>query len=293
MRILYIPLDYHRHKEDDRFFGDLLRAFQNQCECIIYDGNIDNAIAFKPTHVFYQGSLTIEDIIKIKTATKCKWTTWTGDVRYAPMQYLMDLKEVTDQYYFPFSGELLRTYSRLLGKTCVYIYEPFQDWRYKTPKQMTEGRISFVGNVYETLPGGTERIEISKYIGKHCSELVCYGSGFDWSIKNCDVPDLYNDSYLVIADNNWNDIEGYFTPRNLGAMAAGSCCLMRTFPGIEEHFENWKHCVYYRHKYELLDIITFLKVNPEVRNRIAIKGHELATTKYSMNNFVKQFIAQL
>lgn len=293
MKILYTPLDYHRHSEDDRLFGDMLRAFQKQSQCVIYNGNITEAINFKPDSVFYQGSLSKEDCIKIKTETKCKWTTWTGDVRYAPLQYLVEAAEFTDKYFFPFSGDLLKTYRKLLDRECNFIFEPLQNWRFRSANQINSGDITFVGNRYEHLPGGIERAEL-KDLSEKIRQLKCYGSGYSLGqINNYDVPMLYNNSYAVIAENNWSDIEDYFTPRNLGAMAAGSCCLMKVFPGIENHFENWKHCIYYRHQYELIDIINFINANPEVRNRIAKSGYELVKKKYSMDNFVKQYISQL
>src|SRR5687768_5422335 len=109
MKILLIPLDFHKHKDEPLLFGDLLRAFSVEHKAAIYT-TLEHAIAFKPDMVFYQGSLTVEACTKIKKETKCKFTMWTGDVRYAPMQSLVEMKDVVDQYYLPFSGELLKTY---------------------------------------------------------------------------------------------------------------------------------------------------------------------------------------
>ncbi|MES2395661.1 MAG: glycosyltransferase [Bacteroidota bacterium] len=297
MKILYIPLDYHRHSEDDRFFGDMLRAFQRHSEAIIYT-NIDNAIAFKPDVVFYHGSLSKEDCIKIKLATGCKWTMWTGDARYAPIKCLVDAMEFTDQYYLPFKGEMKDRFAILLGKPCSFIWEKFSDWKFREPKEMNGGTISFVGNVYDSLPGGEERVDLMNFCNRNIPDCLFYGSlpgspNNKGGIHHNSVPDLYNNSFAVIVENNIHDIEGYFTPRNIMGLASGSCCLMKVFPGIEEHFENWKHCIYYRHKHELLDIVHYLRDKPEMRNKIAVAGHKLAKKKYTMDNFVKQYISQL
>lgn len=298
MKILLIPLDYHRHKEDDRFFGDMLRAFQKQSDARIYDGNIRTLIDWKPNVVFYQGSLSREECIEIKKQTGCKWTTWTGDCKYAPADYLIQAAEWTDQFYFPFSGEMLNRYSRLLGKPCVFQWEYMQDWKFREPKNMQNGRVTFVGNKYDHLPGGKQRKELMEFCWKHIPDCTFYGNLdqmpiYGGQIPHNTVPALYNDSYIVIAENNMHDIESYFTPRNLMGMAAGSCTLMRWFPAIDDFFDNWKHCVIYKHKYELLDIINFLRDSPETRNRIAVGGYEHAKRNFCMDQFAKQYISKL
>ena len=292
MKVLLIPLDYHRHTEDDMLFGDMLRAFQKQSEAIMYDGNTDNAISFKPDVIFFQGSVSVDDLQKIKSATGCKITMWTGDTRYAPQQSLMDYRNVIDIYLLPFSGETSNNFSKMLNKPCQFIFEPIQDWRFVPPKEMSDGRIVFVGNHYETAPAGETRTEIINFLKQHTANFEAYGSiaNSNGSINYTLVPQLYNDSFIVIAENNWHDIEDYFTPRNLTAMSAGSCCLMRRFDGIEKHFSNFENCFFYRHKYELLDIVCFLKNNPSYRNAIAHKAYATAKEKYSLDVWVGDFI---
>lgn len=288
MKILLIPLDFHKHS-DDRMFGDMLRAFGKNNEAQMFE-NIQSAVHFAPDVIFYQGGLTSIDCQILKAHTDSYWVTWTGDVRYAPMEHLMNCRSFTDLFLLPFTGKLLKTYYKLLGVPCRFIFEPFQNWKFIAPKEMQSGRITFVGNIYDTVPGGEQRKEIIPFLSKHFNEVQAYGSGFNEPMDNFKVPELYNNSFAVICDNNWKDIPGYFTPRNLNAMSAGSCALMRIFPDIEKQFENWEHCIYYRHKYELLDIISFLKQNPEQRNRIAKSGYEHARKNFTFDNFVTNFI---
>ena len=65
---------------------------------------------------------------------------------------------------------------------------------------------------------------------------------------------------------------------------------MRKFDGIEKHFENFKNCFYYRSRYELFDIICFLKNNPSYRNTIAKNAYMTAREKYSLDVWVRDFI---
>ena len=84
-------------------------------------------------------------------------------------------------------------------------------------------------------------------------------------------------------------LDGYFTHRNLIALASGSCVLMKHFPGIEQFFTNWEHCVFYKTNYELLDIIEFLKREPSIRNKIAKNGNSYVRQNYLNSNFAYNF----
>lgn len=294
MRFLLIPLDSYKHQTDDRMFGDMFRAFNKDIkdEAMMYNDDVQEAIIFKPDVVFYQGGVNRDICEAIKLATDSYWVTWTGDVRYAPMEHLVLCKDFTDLFLLPFTGNMLKRYYRCLGVPCRFIWEPFQNWKFIEPKQMNEGKITFVGNKYNTVPGGEERGNIVPFLKQFFPEFEAYGSGWDKEpIDNFSVPQLYNDSYAVICDNNWNDIASYFTPRNLNAMSAGSCAVMRYFPNIEQFFKNYEHCIYYKHKYELLDVLSFLKNSPDIRNKIARQGYDHAKKNFTFDNFVEQFKA--
>lgn len=287
MKILLIPQGFNKPE----LFIDLLLAFQKKGEAKIHD-NLEDSINFKPDLVFYQSGLTNDECIRLKLETGCKFTMWTGDCRYAPMQSLVDLKDIVDQYFLPFTSTLKGTFQNLLGKKCSYIFEPIQNWRFIPPIEKNDGYIAFVGNHYDHFAGGKERQRILGFIEKYGGETMFYGSPYS-HVENTTVPTVYNNAFAVICENNMSDIDGYFTPRNLGAMAAGSCALMKVFPGIEKYFSNWVHCVYYRHEYELLDVIDFLRRNPEVRNKIAGQGYQYVSANFSNDEFVSEYLRQL
>jgi hypothetical protein len=194
----------------------------------------------------------------------------------------MEMRDVVDHFIVPFSGDVALNYQRILQRPVHFLWEPIQDWRFRRPKEMNSGPIVFVGNQYEHLPGNEIRSELCTFIKSRVPELELYGNiaGSKGEIPYTNVPDLYNNAYIVICENNHHDVDNYFTPRNIGAMAAGSCSLHRTFPGIDKVFEGLDLGYHYNHKYELLQAINFLKHNPEIRNRIAVSSH-----KYARNNF--------
>ena len=291
-KLLYIPLDYQRHESDDTLFGDLLRAFEKKFEARIFT-TMSDAIEFNPEIVFFQGSLVPEDLLGLKRKTGAKIVMWTGDCRYAPTNSLMDYRFVVDQYLLPFKGDLLFDYKHFLKKPCNYIFEPIQNWRFKEPKELKGGRVVFVGNHYGNFEGGESRTELIKYLNIHLKDGIdVYGNiGGSRGERNYkDVPDIYNSAYIVICENNIHDVEGYFTPRNIGAMAAGSLPLMRFFNGADKIFCHLFDSLLYRTKYEMLDYIMLLKNNPEIRNSIARAAHIRATLNFSVDSFVDEFI---
>lgn len=289
-RVLLIPLDYHRHTEG--LFDDMIKAFKENCYAMMYNGSMMEAVDFAPDVIFFQGSLSPRECADLKERTKALFTMWTGDARYVPPKSFMDYKDIVDLFLVPFSGDVLDIYSRILGKPCKFIWEPIQDWRFKEPIPLSTGYSCFVGNEYETLPGGIQRVRLIKHLLSQNIDLKIYGSIVNslGPLDYREVPDAYNKMYVVLAENNHDDLQDYFTPRNIGAMAAGSCVLHRVFPGIENHFQNGVHGLYYRNEYEAAQQITFLNDNPEYRNMLAQNGYKLACEKFSYKAWVAQYL---
>lgn len=289
--LLYIPLDYNRQASDNSVFGSIIDGFNTEFNTSIFT-NIDEALLFKPDIILVNGNaITPEECLLLKTATCAFFTVWVGDVRYAPLSEAMNKIDIADLYLFPFNGDHLKSFSKILNTPCEFAFEHFDDMVVREVKELYSGKVVFVGNTYDHFPGGDERISIAKFIGKYVPELEMYGSfpPIDnitrGQIDFSEVPDLYNNSYLTIAHNNRSDIDGYFTHRNLIALASGSCVLMKHFPGIEQFFTNWEHCVFYKTNYELLDIIEFLKREPSIRNKIAKNGNSYVRQHYLNSNF--------
>jgi len=287
MRILLIPIDPLLTDEH----ADLLRAFNENHRAELYL-NVEHAVEFKPDLVFYQAGASVEDCMKIKEATGAVFVAWTGDCRYYPMQWLMDARELVDLYLLPFTGQVLERHKIILGKPCEFHWEYMQNWRYRDFKAMDSGRVIFIGNVNHSIPGGHDRQELINFLDDRVPEFEAWGSAENTNgmLPIKEMPDYYHDSYIVIAENNFHDVESYFTPRNMSGMAAGSCTLMREFPGIRDYFENIYDCLFYQHKYELLDAIQFLQANPDIRNKIALYIRTVLEKEFGMTAWVDQFI---
>lgn len=295
-RLLMIPMDYHLHEGDPGYFRDMELALGRQYNALVYDGGLEEAIQWKPSVIFFQSSMTPENCERLKRETGAYFVMWSGDAARLPAEQFFRYKNTVDLYLLPFSGAQLQTYQRLLGIPCEFIWEPIQDWRYKLNEQMDGGTVVFVGNIYGHMPGGKSRPELIETMINRGIKVEVAGTGYpDYlsftvhSFPVRETPQLYNQAYAVLCENNYWDMDDYFTPRNLGAMAAGSCPLMREFPGIEKFFTNMQDCVYYRDELSLLEVLDFLYKHPRIRNKIAENAFKRAHDHFSMRNWADEF----
>lgn len=297
MKILYIPMDYHRHVEDPMLFQDILDGLNTVAEARIFTGETGVG-SFRPDVVIMQPQETLPPT-KVRRLKENwgnpLWLFYTGDCGYAPPLGLTAYKAVANGYLVPFSGRLLDIYQRLLGKPCHFLWESIQNWRFIPNRNLTPDHpITFVGNVYSNLPGGKERLEIIDFLRDHVHSSILpmgSGEGFIGPIDYKAVPDMYNNAYITICENNYWNAEDYFTPRNLGAMSAGSCALMKWFPGIEKFFPNLSSCIWYHDKYELLQWIQYLQQNPDFRNHIAESGYKRAAAAFTTKHWAENLLS--
>src|SRR3990167_20453 len=160
MKILYIPLDFYRHTKSPELFTDLVNALKGE----IYQSK-EQAVAYSPDIILFHGGLTPRELFDLKSdLNNIPVLMWTGDCRYVPQESLMIFKDVVDMFLLPFDGDAKNRYSDVLGKPCHFIWEPIQNWRFKEWKEMISGPVTFVGNLYENLPGGETRSEIFSFI---------------------------------------------------------------------------------------------------------------------------------
>jgi hypothetical protein len=288
-KALFIPVDYHKTE----IFNYPLSCFNSSlCETKLFT-TVEDAIAYSPDIIFLaEGALPPEDCKKIKGDAVL--ILRAGDVRYTPYGSLMKYIGIADLCLVGFEGYLSKIYSRLLNMPCYRLWEPVsKDILLPPIVSGFQNEAVFVGNYYSHLPGGTERVDTLKFIDGNNIKIdiygnmpICSSTGNHGSIEYNDVFDLYNKSFTVIAEHNYTDVDGCLNPRILMALASGSCCVARYFPQCECLFKNWEDIIFYRHKYELLDILNFLRKNAHIRNEIAGKGQETYRQKYSYANYV-------
>jgi len=270
MKLLYIP---HPGGIDK----DLQAAFEKKFTTRTYT-DIENAIDFKPEIVYIQsGSLPVSKLVKLRAETGCRIAQWAGD--YRPE----GLPEV--KIYQPFCDF---TFTADVGVYDFYTYflaHPIAMWQFLPVHDKADGVI-FIGHDYDHLPGAKERRQLVQML-KHRGDFTVYGSDNAPDVPYRDIPKVYNRHAYGIAANIYYDGPHWFGNRPLMIMAAGSCCLMREFPGWEHYFIDGTNCLIYRNNSEVEGIIN--DTADWYREEIAWAGQQLVLDNFTYTYFVGNF----
>lgn len=285
-KLLFIPLDWHKKTAQIDFYNGL----QTQFDCTYYSGANSDLMRNKPDIILIMsGAISLEELGALKKLTGATIAQWTGDARPEPLEIVTRHKSVVDKTFLACGLGQQKEYEKLLGHPVFWLQHA--GTMFVEPNEMQTGGIAFVGNYYDQFEGGAERNKLCYDLDVlYDEDFFCYGSWGD-SRGQCaydDTPWIYNNAYISISANIFNDIEGYWSNRPYDILAAGSCCMMRYVPSIEKHFTDMEHCVYYRSNGEALDKIKWLLDNPDERNRIAKAGFEHCKANHTYLNRARE-----
>lgn len=276
-KLLFIPMDYQYKPHMDYFY-----SFSKYYDCLYYTDQAE-AVEFSPEVVFTQSSAIPADKLKeIKDKSKAFIIQWTGDCREELLSEVLAYKGICDLTLLAAGIAQKELYEKALGHPVSYLQHGVEQSQFIPVKtDLVDKKVVFIGNAYSQFPGGVERNDLCAILSKKFPNFEVWGNGFNLpeyrnpnSIPYLETFNLYNNSYIGISANIFNDKEGYFSNRPLDIMASGSCCLMRHVPNIEKIFKNLEHCVIYKTPEEAISEIEFLMDNPDVRNRIAKAGQD-------------------
>ncbi len=291
-KLLFIPLDYSYNP-----YQELLQCFKEKFDTMYYTDQ-QSALDFKPDFIFAQSSaLEPDKLMEIRLASKSFVMQWSGDCRVDLLPEVVAYKDVCDVTLLAVGVAHKEMYEAVLQHPVRYMQHTVSMTQFVVPKQLDNGKIVFIGNNYNHFPGAAERSKLCEILTTEFENFEVWGNGFN--TKEYRNPDsiaweksqfLYNDSYIGISANIFNDYEGYWSDRPLHIMAAGCCCLMRYVPKLEHYFKDMVHCVFYKSNEEAIDKIKYLMANPDVRNQIALEGQKEILKHHTNNYRVQQII---
>lgn len=284
--LLFIPLDWHKRNVQMPFFEGLQTIF----DCYYFTGS--NAESTKKRDYIYcqAGALPPMELYAIKKRSGAKVFVWTGDCRPDLLPEVLQYKGVTDRTFLACGIGQQKEYERALESPVFWLQHAAH--MFLEPQEISDRTaIAFVGNYYDQFPGGAERNKLCYDLDvKYEEDFYCYGS---WSesrgkVPYDDVPWIYNNAFVSISANIFNDIEGYWSNRPYDILAAGGCCLMRYVPGYERHFTDMEDVLVYRWNEEAMELIEWLLANPDERNRIAKNGYKNCLANHTNANRAKE-----
>jgi glycosyltransferase involved in cell wall biosynthesis len=290
-KLLFIPLHWEHGAQSD-LFDELKEFFEVRYlakQMYSYD-SFD--------YIYFQfGALNRESLENLKSNYGAKVIGWTGDCREELMPNVLEYKGVVDLCLLSSGIAQKEMYEEVMGCPIGYLQHPFFSHQIREPKELVSGSIVFIGNNYDHFPGAIERSEMCKVLSSVYTQFEVVGNGFNLpgynNQRSCSfekTSDIYNEAYISISSNIYNDKEGYWSCRTTDIMAAGSCCFTRYVPNLEKYFKDGEHCIFFANNSELIEKINYICAHPEIRNRIAKAGHEEALKNHSCRARVEEII---
>jgi len=241
-----------------------------------------------------QNNLSL-DILKDLQARVKFMTQFTGDIREVVPREFYQRKEYFDLTYIASKGQI-PIYEKVCGKVkyMPIAVDPVEVIPTKQIPLSNSPKIVFIGNNYVGFPQSQERLDLCRVLTEHFPNFGVLGIGWPSSVRGfgaCPVKEQgnwYSSAKIVICINNFNDVAGYWSERNLWCLASGTPMLMRRFPDIEEHFPP-DTCIYFEDINDCIRKVKETLQNPsEWYEEMTRKARKLVLTKHNWSCRFKQ-----
>jgi len=235
------------------------------------------------------------------------FSNWTGDVRAVPKPPFVEIGKVVDTSLIVSRGQIdqykkcgLKDVRFVQAGTLINRFFRKSDKERKELNNKLSHDIVFCANNCGNFPGHKLRNEVvNKLIQKYGKKFALYGRGWPSGDYNRGVSpydeqnNIYNGSKIAISINNFNNVEMYFSRRQLNAMACGTLTVSCYIPGLEEYFENGKDLVWFNTPDECMDLVDYYLKNQDLAEKIALNGAKKVREEHSQYNFAENMATTL
>ena len=236
-------------------------------------------------------------------------TNWTGDVRNEAMENFVKMAPFVDKSLISSEGQLalyrqagcknLEYWQVGVNTKDFYIMSEIEKLKCK---KKYDHKIAFCAGHkpnYQMFPGSIERFQVANsVIKKYGNTFGLYGPGWPNKMNRgiatyYEQLQIYNASEIALSINKYNDLQKYFSDRQLICMACGPLVISRYIPHMETFFENNKHLVWYKTIPECMDKIDYYLKNPQKAKEIGINGAKHIAEKHSYLTRLKELKERL
>lgn len=255
---------------------------------VINDKFFTEAIRVKPDWIWLQvqdtGILDARAVLAIRESLPdCVVTHWTGDLRPEVSKYLGSFCKACNMTLASSVGQLPQF--RAAGAPVARYLQIGLDWEedvlgipdWEPPFRVPE--VVFCGNNYgRSFPGTKDRVLAIETLMRAGIDVGIVGGGWAKnfpSIGMCHVKQqhhVWKRAKVALNVNNFNDIEMYYSDRQIISMASGTPLVCRYIPSLEREFSQDIHCIWYKTPEELVQNVKRLLGNPELRKEIGEAG---------------------
>ena len=143
-----------------------------------------------------------------------------------------------------------------------------------------------------------ERRNLLSELGNHFSVDLYSGSAPspDMKVKHMGTVDYYSEMPVVFASSKINlniTLRSILTGiplRVVDILGAGGFCLTNYQAELAEYFENEKELVWFESREDMIDKADFYLKNDDLREKIALTGHEAASRLFSYDVLLPKFL---
>jgi glycosyltransferase involved in cell wall biosynthesis len=272
------------------------------------DALVRMAEQHKPDWIWLQvqdtNKLSPEGIARVRERLpSCVVTHWTGDLRPAVSGYLSSMCRATHATFCSSVGQL--DMFKEAGAPLVQYVQIGLDWAEdvaasQSPPPFRVPDVVFCGSHYgDVFPGTRDRERgIRALMGAGIKVGVVGNKWPGWApvIGQCPVKQqihVWRAAKVCLNINNFNDVALYYSDRQLIAMASGRPLVCHYVPGLEREFDNWGHCVWYRTSDDLVEIVSCLLRDSDMRERIGELGRKRVIEHHTWEVRIRNLISTI
>jgi hypothetical protein len=239
---------------------------------------LDLALLRKPDLVFMQlqetNIISAQTLLEMKSRMPYVTTVhWTGDMRRTITEYLSSICKATDLTLASSVGQL-GAFREAGARRAEYmqIGVDFQEDLMGDPLWEPPFRVPDVvlcGNHYgTTFPGTPEREAVVRELMHEGIDVGVVGSGWppNWPVAgNCGVKQqhhIWRRAKVALNVNHFNQIERYYSDRQLISMASGIPLVCWKVPALELEFKQFEHCIMADNPDEFVSHVKSLLADP-------------------------------
>lgn len=253
---------------------------------------VEAAASFRPDWAWLQlqdmGTIAPSAIEEAKErCPRAVFTHWTGDVRREVGPYTAAVSRACHATFVSSVGQL-PMYARAAGEGRFVRYLQIAvDWEedvlglpaWEPPFRVPD--VVFAGGHYGPMfPGTRDREEAVLALLGAGVDVGVVGGGWPAGFPvagSCHVKaqhHVYRRAKAVLSVSNFNDIELYYSDRQLIAMASGRPVLAKRVPGLEREFEDGRHLVMFDGPEDLVPKALSLLADPARQEAVGLAGRE-------------------
>lgn len=326
MKLLSVPLEtspvFHQNEQRDALkrvvgaenFDDFsFIPISNEVGCAkMNDKLVEKVEEFKPDIMYMQ--LQETDLISLNTIKLIKYMmpniyiiNWCGDYRPYVLDRFLEIGKVIDLSLLSNKGQLewyrsmgIKRIEYMQIGGCVEVYYPLPDIK-------KEKKVLFCGNKSRVFVDSKKRDElIWRMHDNFPCEFFVYGGQWDGIVNQYHFKSpglrvkqpVYHEEYnklmnsvlMTVGINAINNLDHYFSERQIMSMASGTLHIGHYVPGLETYFENGKHCVWFNTVDECIELCKYYMEHPDDANKIGLEGAKIIAQEHTWDCRFKELL---